>query len=54
MVERYAHLMPPEMVIEIQSVWGPTHPRIGQQPKPKRAKSVQKKAGRPKNWISIA
>ena len=29
MVERYAHLMPGELVPEIAQIWGPTHPRIG-------------------------
>ena len=29
MVERYAHLMPADLVPEIAQIWGPTHPRIG-------------------------
>lgn len=32
MVERYAHLMPPEMVHRIAGVWGATHPRLGRLP----------------------
>ena len=28
MVERYAHLMPPELVPEIAKVWGGAHPRL--------------------------
>jgi integrase len=47
MVEIYAHLMPRELVPEIASVWGLSHPRIGQLPTPDetelnaRTKSVQ-------------
>jgi integrase len=29
MVERYAHLMPSELVSQISNVWGASHPRIG-------------------------
>jgi len=32
MVERYAHLMPSDLVGEIRSVWGSSHPRIGALP----------------------
>lgn len=32
MVERYAHLMPSELVPEINRVWGASHPRIGTLP----------------------
>lgn len=34
MVEVYAHLMPSRLVPEVASVWGPSHPRIGQLPVP--------------------
>jgi hypothetical protein len=37
MVERYAHLMPKEMVGDIHTVWGASHPRIGALPVNKRA-----------------
>jgi integrase len=33
MVERYAHLMPSELVPEISRVWGFSHPRIGALPR---------------------
>jgi len=29
MVERYAHLMPSDLVLEISKVWGASHPRLG-------------------------
>ena len=29
MVERYAHLMPSELVPEVATIWGASHPRIG-------------------------
>lgn len=32
MVQRYAHLMPSDQVVEIARVWGPSHPKIGALP----------------------
>lgn len=32
MVERYAHLMPREMVADIAIIWGASHPRLGDLP----------------------
>lgn len=32
MIERYAHLMPSDMVADVALVWGPSHPRIGKLP----------------------
>lgn len=34
MVERYAHLMPSALVLEIANVWGASHPRVGTLPLP--------------------
>jgi len=44
MVERYAHLMPSELVPQIGRVWGPSHPRIG--PLPVEAPQERKGAAR--------
>jgi integrase len=46
MVERYAHLMPSELVPEITKVWGASHPKIGVLPgaKPVQAAPTQQKA----------
>jgi integrase len=42
MVERYAHLMPTDLVADITTVWGDHHPAIGPLPqRGKRAESVQ-------------
>lgn len=45
MVERYAHLMPPDLVSQIAGVWAGAHPRIG-------APGVQPVTLEPKNPVS--
>lgn len=43
MVTRYTKLMPPALTVEIASVWGEAHPRIGLLPQPCKPRAARKR-----------